>query len=181
MSNAQTESQEIVTVTPDAGAMPDVDKMILTLRKQRDKLKVLADLRLEIYSLQRQALPGFGGGQEMKFIVQEVALEWGISSLAIFSGRRFDAIALPRHVVFYLARELTELSLNCIGGIVGGRDHGTVIHGVRHVKDRMDVDPAFKVKVERARTRCKEQFVEMEKQHENRLTSGATVEDSEHE
>ena len=162
--------------------MPDVDKMIASFRKQRDKLKlkVLAELRQEIYQL-RQALHGFGGGQEMKIIVQEVALEWGVSAQALFGGRRFDSIALPRHVVFYLTRDLTELSLNLIGAIIGGRDHGTVIYGVRHVKDRMDVDPAFKVKVERAKAKCKQRFLEMEKRQGNALTSDASVVDSPHE
>ena len=38
----------------------------------------------------------------------------------------------------YLARQLTESSLNAIGEAFGGRDHGTVIHACRLVRDRMD-------------------------------------------
>lgn len=40
----------------------------------------------------------------------------------------------------FLARNLTESSLNTIGEAFGGRDHGTVMHACRLVKDRMDVD-----------------------------------------
>ena len=40
----------------------------------------------------------------------------------------------------YLSRHLTESSLNTIGEAFGGRDHGTVLHACRLVKDRMQVD-----------------------------------------
>jgi chromosomal replication initiator protein len=40
----------------------------------------------------------------------------------------------------YLARQLTGSSLNTIGEAFGGRDHGTVLHACRHVRDRMEVD-----------------------------------------
>jgi chromosomal replication initiator protein len=36
---------------------------------------------------------------------------------------------------------LTESSLNTIGETFGGRDHGTVMHACKLVKDRMEVDP----------------------------------------
>jgi chromosomal replication initiator protein len=36
---------------------------------------------------------------------------------------------------------MTENSLNTIGEAFGGRDHGTVLHACRQVKDRMEVDP----------------------------------------
>ena len=40
----------------------------------------------------------------------------------------------------YLSRQLTENSLSAIGEAFGGRDHGTVLHACRLVKDRMEVD-----------------------------------------
>ena len=41
----------------------------------------------------------------------------------------------------FLARQLTESSLSTIGEAFGGRDHGTVLHACRLVKDRMEIDP----------------------------------------
>jgi len=35
---------------------------------------------------------------------------------------------------------MTESSLSAIGEAFGGRDHGTVLHACRLVKDRMEVD-----------------------------------------
>jgi chromosomal replication initiator protein len=56
------------------------------------------------------------------------------------SKRRPENIAFPRQVAMYLSRHLTESSLNTIGEAFGGRDHGTVLHACRLVKDRMEVD-----------------------------------------
>lgn len=56
------------------------------------------------------------------------------------SKRRPENIAFARQVAMYLSRELTELSLNSIGEAFGGRDHGTVLHAYRIVKDRIEVD-----------------------------------------
>jgi chromosomal replication initiator protein len=47
----------------------------------------------------------------------------------------------------YLARNLTESSLNTIGEAFGGRDHGTVLHACRLVKDRMQLDVQVRQKV----------------------------------
>ena len=54
--------------------------------------------------------------------------------------RRPANIAFPRQVAMYLARELTKSSLSEIGDEFGGRDHGTVLHAHRLVKERIVSD-----------------------------------------
>ena len=56
------------------------------------------------------------------------------------SKRRPENIAFPRQVAMFLSRQMTENSLSAIGEAFGGRDHGTVLHACRLVKDRMEVD-----------------------------------------
>ena len=56
------------------------------------------------------------------------------------SKRRPENIAFPRQIAMYLSRTLTDSSLSVIGEAFGGRDHGTVLHACRLVKDRMEVD-----------------------------------------
>ena len=53
------------------------------------------------------------------------------------SKRRPANIAFPRQIAMYLARELTKTSLTEIGEAFGGRDHGTVLHAHRLVKEKM--------------------------------------------
>ena len=73
-------------------------------------------------------------------IQKKVAEHYDIRLADMTSKRRPENIAFPRQVAMYLARQMTESSLNTIGEAFGGRDHGTVLHACRLVKDRMQVD-----------------------------------------
>lgn len=73
-------------------------------------------------------------------IQKKVAEHFDIRLADMTSKRRPENIAFPRQVAMYLARQMTESSLNTIGEAFGGRDHGTVLHACRLVKDRMEVD-----------------------------------------
>jgi chromosomal replication initiator protein len=74
-------------------------------------------------------------------IQKKVAEHFDIRLADMTSKRRPENIAFPRQVAMYLSRQMTESSLNNIGEAFGGRDHGTVLHAIRQVKDRMQVDP----------------------------------------
>lgn len=73
-------------------------------------------------------------------IQKRVAEHFDIRLADMTSKRRPENIAFPRQIAMYLARQMTESSLNTIGEAFGGRDHGTVLHACRLVKDRMQVD-----------------------------------------
>ena len=73
-------------------------------------------------------------------IQKKVAEHYDIRLADMTSKRRPENIAFPRQVAMFLARQMTESSLNTIGESFGGRDHGTVLHACRLVKDRMEVD-----------------------------------------
>ncbi len=53
----------------------------------------------------------------------------------LLSKRRTRSLARPRQVAMALAKELTEHSLPEIGDGFGGRDHTTVLHGCRVIRD----------------------------------------------
>ncbi len=76
----------------------------------------------------------------IEVIQKKVAEHFDIRLADMTSRRRPENIAFPRQIAMYLARQLTESSLNVIGEGFGGRDHGTVLHAFRLVKDRMEVD-----------------------------------------
>jgi len=73
-------------------------------------------------------------------IQKRVAEHFDIRLADMASKRRPENIAFPRQIAMYLARQLTDSSLNTIGEAFGGRDHGTVLHACRLVKDRCQVD-----------------------------------------
>ncbi len=76
----------------------------------------------------------------IEVIQKRVAEHFDIRLADMTSKRRPENIAFPRQVAMFLARQMTESSLNTIGEAFGGRDHGTVLHACRLVKDRMEVD-----------------------------------------
>jgi chromosomal replication initiator protein len=76
----------------------------------------------------------------VEVIQKKVAEHFDIRLADMTSKRRPENIAFPRQIAMYLTRQMTEGSLNTIGEAFGGRDHGTVLHACRLVKDRMEVD-----------------------------------------
>ncbi len=73
-------------------------------------------------------------------IQKRVAEHFDVRIADMTSKRRPANIAFPRQIAMYLARELTKTSLSEIGEVFGGRDHGTVLHAHRLVKERMLTD-----------------------------------------
>src|SRR5947208_3761559 len=76
----------------------------------------------------------------IELIQKKVAEHFDIRLADMTSKRRPENIAFPRQIAMFLSRQMTESSLNTIGEAFGGRDHGTVLHACRLVKDRMEVD-----------------------------------------
>ncbi len=66
-------------------------------------------------------------------IQEAVSERFGLSVAELVSPRRSQAVAYPRQVAMYLARELTDSSLPKIGKEFGGRDHTTVIHATTKI------------------------------------------------
>ena len=64
------------------------------------------------------------------------------------SARRARAVARPRQVAMYLAKQLTSRSLPEIGRKFGGRDHTTVIHAVKKIEELIEGDSALAEDVE---------------------------------
>jgi len=73
------------------------------------------------------------GEVSIKTIQHTVCTHFNVSMRDMLSPRRLAGIVLPRHVAFYLAKIRTQKSLPDIGRRFGGRDHTTVLHGVRRV------------------------------------------------
>ena len=48
--------------------------------------------------------------------------------------RRND-IAKPRQIAMYLCKNLTNQPLDTIGQLLGGRDHSTIIHGIKKITE----------------------------------------------
>ncbi len=81
-------------------------------------------------------------------IQKRVAEHWNIRLADMSSARRARAVARPRQVAMYLAKQLTSRSLPEIGRRFGNRDHTTVMHAVSRVTELMAADSDFAERVE---------------------------------
>jgi chromosomal replication initiator protein len=81
-------------------------------------------------------------------IQKRVAEHFNIRLGEMTSDRRARAVARPRQVAMYLAKQLTTRSLPEIGRKFGGRDHTTVMHAVRKIEELKGTDPALAEDVE---------------------------------
>lgn len=74
--------------------------------------------------------------------IQRVVSEYyKIKMNDMLSKRRSRSVARPRQVAMALAKELTNHSLPEIGEAFGGRDHTTVLHACRKIKQMQEEDP----------------------------------------
>ncbi|MDA1100791.1 MAG: chromosomal replication initiator protein DnaA [Proteobacteria bacterium] len=73
-------------------------------------------------------------------IQKKVAQHFNIRLADMHSARRARAVARPRQVAMYLAKQLTTRSLPEIGRKFGGRDHTTVMHAVKRIEELRQTD-----------------------------------------
>jgi chromosomal replication initiator protein len=81
-------------------------------------------------------------------IQRKVAEHYNIRLTDMSSARRARAVARPRQVAMWLAKQLTQRSLPEIGRKFGNRDHTTVMHAVSRIGELMARDAAFAEDVE---------------------------------
>jgi len=98
----------------------------ITLEFVKESLKDLLSLQDKLVTIEN--------------IIKTVAEYYKIKVSDLLSQRRNRSLARPRQVAMALAKELTNHSLPEIGEAFGGRDHTTVLHACRKVKELMESD-----------------------------------------
>jgi chromosomal replication initiator protein len=107
------------------------------------------DISLElVHTLLHDLLRAHDRRVSIDEIQKRVAEHFKIRFSDMSSARRSRTVARPRQIAMYLSKQLTSRSLPEIGRAFGGRDHTTVIHGVRKVEEIMSADPIFAEDVE---------------------------------
>ncbi|MCK4945183.1 MAG: chromosomal replication initiator protein DnaA, partial [Alphaproteobacteria bacterium] len=81
-------------------------------------------------------------------IQRKVAEHYNIRLSDMHSPRRARMVARPRQIAMYLSKILTEHSLPEIGRKFGGRDHTTIMHGVRRIEELSAADSSIREDVE---------------------------------
>ncbi|MFW5698454.1 MAG: DnaA ATPase domain-containing protein [Planctomycetota bacterium] len=76
-------------------------------------------------------------------VLAHVAQHYAVRPGDIAGKRRHRPVALARQLALLLGRRLTGHSLQALGGMVGGRDHTTVLYNIRQAENRIAADPDY--------------------------------------
>jgi chromosomal replication initiator protein len=84
-------------------------------------------------------------------IAARAAFAYGLSVERLLGADRSQPVALARQIGYYLTRETTTLSWAQIGACFGNREHATILHGHRLVKNLIAERPIFASEIARLR------------------------------
>lgn len=70
-----------------------------------------------------------------QLIIDVVCEHFHIAPEQMISKSRSNEIAKPRQIAMYLCKNMTDISLDSIGSALGGRDHSTIIHGIKKIEE----------------------------------------------
>ena len=76
-------------------------------------------------------------------ILETVAHQYAVRPGDIIGKRQTKVIVRARQAALLLGRRLTRHNLESLGGMVGGRDHSTVIYSIREAEKRIENDAQF--------------------------------------
>lgn len=112
------------------------------LNKQELNLALAEDaLKDVIYPDQRREI-------SPSLIIDVVAEHFNISKEDITSKKRNSEYVIPRQIIMYLCRQMTEATFQMIAAYLGKKDHTTVIHGVEKIEEKLRTDEDLRNKIE---------------------------------
>jgi chromosomal replication initiator protein len=141
-----------------------IDRNIRELEGALIRVTAFASLQREGVSLSlaevvlKDLIPE-GGGPEITAatIMTQTAAYFGVTMEDLCGSSRSRMLVTARQIAMYLCRELTELSLPKIGQHFGGRDHTTVMHAERKIRDLMAERRSVYTQVQELTNRIKSQ------------------------
>ena len=82
-------------------------------------------------------------------IIKAVCTHFNIEADAIYTKSRKREVVQARQIAMYLAKNNTELSTAKIGAQIGGKDHATVLHACKTIKEQREVDKCLREDVDK--------------------------------
>lgn len=82
-------------------------------------------------------------------IISAAAKAYGVRPSDVAGKHRQRPFVLARQAALLLGRKLTDHSLVALGGMVGGRDHSTVLHSLQQAQKRLEDDPDYGLLINR--------------------------------
>lgn len=88
--------------------------------------------------------------------IQEIVCKYfNLEQSVIQTNSRKREIVQARQITMFLSKKYTDSSFSCIGKIVGKKDHATVLHACKTIKDQIETNKSFKSTVEEIEVQLK--------------------------
>lgn len=84
-------------------------------------------------------------------ILTAVCQKFNLKPEVLRSPKRTKEVVRPRQITAYLLRNLSQISLQQIGELLGGRDHSTILHSLGKIEEELTRDPFLRSQVEALR------------------------------
>ncbi len=81
-------------------------------------------------------------------IIDSVCKHYEIEKESLHARSRKHNVVMARQVAMYLAKKYTDASCSKIGTLIGKKNHATVIHSCKIVKNQLDIDKSFRHEME---------------------------------
>ena len=81
-------------------------------------------------------------------IINKVCNYYHIDTSTIHTKTRKREVVQVRQVAMYLAKKYTDISSSKIGQLIGNKDHATVLHACKIIKDQVEINKTFKNEIE---------------------------------
>ncbi|HCR83203.1 chromosomal replication initiator protein DnaA [Muricomes intestini] len=101
------------------------------------------DIPLAAEALKDMVSPDSNREVTPELIIDVVSEHFNVPIPELKGKKRSAEIVLPRQIIMYLCRTMTETPLKTIGIILGGKDHASVSHGVKKIARDITIDEAL--------------------------------------
>lgn len=101
------------------------------------------DIPLAAEALKDMVSPDDNRAVTPDLIIDIVSEHFNISIDDLKGKKRNREIVLPRQIVMYLCRQMTDTSLKAIGAFLGGKDHASINHGIKKIEEDIKRDEAL--------------------------------------
>ena len=88
-------------------------------------------------------------------MVRDMCEKLGVSYDAVCGNGRSRSLVLARQTMMAVLKEATSLSLAEIGNFVGGRDHATVLYGIKQIEKQKACDLVLAAQIQQLVYECK--------------------------
>ena len=101
------------------------------------------DIPLAAEALKDMISPDDNRAVTPELILDIVSEHFNVPISDLKGKKRNAEIVLPRQIVMYLCRVMTDTSLKAIGAFLGGKDHASVTHGIKKIEAEIKTDEAL--------------------------------------